>query len=76
MSDKNKANDKKEHADFQDAYRRSSNFDSLNDEEAEKLEVEGDGEVSLNQDKDKEQSETVKEVLNDLEKDKNNTSKS
>ena len=76
MSDNKKANDKKEHADFQDAYRRSSNFDSLNDEAAEKLEVEGDGEVSLSQDKDKEQSEIVKEVLNDLEKEENNRSKS
>lgn len=72
MKDKNKDKVRKEHADFQDSYRRSSNFDGLNDEEAENLAIEGDGDVSLTSNKDKEDSGTIKDVLKNLESNKSN----
>ena len=38
---------KKEHADFQDAYRKSSNFPTLKETETEKLKIEGDGDLKI-----------------------------
>ncbi|WP_156115512.1 hypothetical protein [Psychroserpens sp. Hel_I_66] len=53
MSDKDE-NKKKEHADFQDKYRKSSNFPSLNEKEAEKLKPKGGGDLKVKDSKSKE----------------------
>lgn len=46
MSDK-KDNAKKKHADFQDTYRKSSNFQKLTDKESDKLKITGDGDLKV-----------------------------
>jgi len=54
MSDSDKSKTKKS-ADFQDAYRKSSNFPSLEENEGEKLKIKGDGDLSV-KDADKKKS--------------------
>lgn len=58
---------KKKHADFQDEYRRSSNFGKSSDDE--ELEIKGDGKVKLEKDdkmKSKEEKEEVEDILKDI----------
>ena len=63
-TDKNKnETNKKEHADFQDQYRRSSNFPTLKEDEGDDLNIKGEGEIGLNEDKRK--SETDQEKIDD-----------
>lgn len=60
---------KKKDADFQDEYRKSSNFSKLNENESEKLKVKGDGDVKLKEDskmKAKADKETIDETLKDI----------
>ncbi len=70
MKDK-KEDKQKDHADFQDAYRRSSNFSQINEDEAEKLKIEGDGEVHLKKSTEGEESdeEKIKDAMDQLEND-------
>jgi len=60
---------KKKHADFQDEYRKSSNFSKLNENEADKLKIKGNGEVKLKKDADmkaKSEKQTIKKTLKDI----------
>ena len=43
---KDKQPNTKKHADFQNSYRRSSNFSTLTEDETEKLKIKGDGDLS------------------------------
>ncbi len=62
----------KEHADFQDAYRRSSNFSQINEDEAEELKIEGDGEVQIKNSGESEETdeEKIKDAMEQLDDDK------
>ena len=58
---------KKEHADFQDEYKRSSNFGTT--ENDENLEIKGNGDLKLEKDdkmKAKEEKETIKKTLKEI----------
>ncbi|SDB35945.1 hypothetical protein SAMN03097699_0893 [Flavobacteriaceae bacterium MAR_2010_188] len=67
----NKDEKHKEHADFQDAYRRSSNFSQINEDEAEELKIEGDGEVHIksSDESDESDEEKIKDAMEQLEDD-------
>ena len=47
MDTENKTRKRKKHADFQDAYRRSSNFNSFVKEDAKKFKLKGNGELKM-----------------------------
>lgn len=60
-------NKKKKHADFQDEYRKSSNFGKT--DKKEDLEIKGDGELKLEKDKemkDKSEKEEIKKTLDKI----------
>ena len=60
---------KKKHADFQDEYRKSSNFSKLNENESEKLKIKGDGEVKLDEDskmKAKSEQQTIANTFKEI----------
>lgn len=56
----------KKHADFQDEYHKSSNFNQL--EEEEKLKIKGDGEVKLKKDAEMKAKSDKKKVSDTLKK--------
>ena len=65
-------NDKKKHADFQDEYRKSSNFGKFQQEE--NLKIKGDGELKVEKDAEmknkserKKISQTLKEINSEEE---------
>lgn len=47
----NTTENKRKHADWQDSYRRSSNFPSLTENETEKLKIKGSGKLKLKKNK-------------------------
>ncbi|WP_242132376.1 hypothetical protein [Aestuariivivens marinum] len=52
METKNTETKKKKHADFQDAYRRSSNFMSFSKEDYKSFKLKGNGYLKLNKEED------------------------
>lgn len=59
---------KKEHADFQNEYRRSSNFGKA--EEKEDLEIKGDGKLKMEKDekmKEKAEKKKIEKTLNKID---------
>tara|TARA_R100000306_G_scaffold7103_4_gene9693 strand:- start:79073 stop:79363 length:291 start_codon:yes stop_codon:yes gene_type:complete len=72
MSEKNK---NKEHADFQSAYRRSSNFSGTASND-EKLKVAGDGEIKLTKDNkmiSKEEKQKIADAMDKMQQKYENT---
>jgi len=60
---------KKKHADFQDEYRKSSNFSKLNENEADELKIKGNGEVKLKKDTEintKSEKQSIKKTLKEI----------
>lgn len=51
---------KKKHADFQDEYRKSSNFEKLS--ENDDLKIKGDGKLKINEDEKMKSEEDKKEI--------------
>lgn len=66
-----KKKEKEKHADFQDEFRRSSNFGQSSDDE---LKIKGDGELKLKKDREmkrKEEKKTISKIIDDISKENN-----